>query len=176
MGTSDAKFRSGTVPLNDEDGVKEILANAILELWDVVNNLTRLKPSRRDRYRVTIFGSARARPGSFAYEETKRVAASLAELGCDQKDQILLLNKADRVSDPAVLLGLQGKYPHANVISAVTGAGADKLVANVIARIKGRRVALTLTADFRNGKLMQYIAQHAEVADRQWGEDRKSVV
>jgi hypothetical protein len=42
----------------------------------VVNNLTRLRPSRRDRYRVTIFGSARARPGSFGYEETKRAAGS----------------------------------------------------------------------------------------------------
>lgn len=52
-------------------------------MWDVVNNLTRLRPSRRDRYRVTIFGSARVRPGSFAYDETKRVAATLAELGCD---------------------------------------------------------------------------------------------
>src|SRR5262249_51543942 len=36
-----------------------------------------------DRYRVTIFGSARARPGSFAYDETKRVAGVLASLGCD---------------------------------------------------------------------------------------------
>jgi uncharacterized protein (TIGR00730 family) len=49
----------------------------------VVNNLTRLRPSRRDRYRVTIFGSARAGPGSFGYEETKRAAAVLAAMGCD---------------------------------------------------------------------------------------------
>jgi uncharacterized protein (TIGR00730 family) len=42
-----------------------------------------LQPSRRDRYRVTIFGSARATPGSPPYEETKRAAAALAEMGCD---------------------------------------------------------------------------------------------
>src|SRR6185437_1904479 len=30
-----------------------------------------------------IFGSARAQPGTFAYDEVKRVAAALAELGCD---------------------------------------------------------------------------------------------
>ena len=40
-------------------------------------------PPADDRYRVTIFGSARTKPGSFAYEETKRAAAALAELGCD---------------------------------------------------------------------------------------------
>jgi uncharacterized protein (TIGR00730 family) len=49
----------------------------------VVNNLTRLKPSRSERYRVTIFGSARAQPGTVAFEETKRAAKLLAEMGCD---------------------------------------------------------------------------------------------
>jgi uncharacterized protein (TIGR00730 family) len=75
--------RSGVVSLGDEDGVKQVLLNSICGLWDVVNNLTRLQPSRRERYRVTIFGSARARPGTFAYEETKRAAAALAGMGCD---------------------------------------------------------------------------------------------
>jgi uncharacterized protein (TIGR00730 family) len=74
---------SQTVSLADEEAVKEIVVDTIFTLWDAVNNLTRLRPSRRERYRVTIFGSARARPGSFAYDEVKRVAQSLAEMGCD---------------------------------------------------------------------------------------------
>jgi uncharacterized protein (TIGR00730 family) len=75
--------RTNAVSLNDEEAVKKVLVDSVLGLWDVVNNLTRLKPSRPDRYRVTIFGSARAKPGTFAYEETKRVARALAEMGCD---------------------------------------------------------------------------------------------
>lgn len=75
--------RHGTVSLADEEAVKQVLVDSVLGLWDTVNNLTRLRPSRHDRYRVTIFGSARARPGGFAYEETKRAAAALAALGCD---------------------------------------------------------------------------------------------
>jgi uncharacterized protein (TIGR00730 family) len=71
------------VSLADEEGVKQVLVNSVLGLWDVVNNLTRLHPSRRDRYRVIIFGSARAKAGTFGYEETRRVAAALAEMGCD---------------------------------------------------------------------------------------------
>jgi len=63
--------------------VKQVLVSSVLGLWDVVNNLTRLRPSRRDRYRVTIFGSARAKPGTFGYEETRRAAAALAAMGCD---------------------------------------------------------------------------------------------
>ena len=74
---------TNTVSLADEEAVKNILTDSVFRLWDVVNNLTRLKPTRRDRYRVTIFGSARAKPGTVAYEETKRVSAALAEMGCD---------------------------------------------------------------------------------------------
>jgi uncharacterized protein (TIGR00730 family) len=80
---TDVESKSVAVSLSDEAHVKEILVNSVLGLWDVVNNLTRLKPSRQDRYRVTIFGSARVQPGSFGYEETKRVAAALAEMDCD---------------------------------------------------------------------------------------------
>jgi len=80
---TEAERRGDAVSLSDEDAVKQLLVDSVLGLWDVVNNLTRLKPSRRDRYRVTIFGSARIRPGTFGYEETKRVARVLAELGCD---------------------------------------------------------------------------------------------
>ena len=74
---------SDAVNLTDEEAVKNVLGDSIVGLWDVVNNLTRLRPARRDRYRVTIFGSARAKPGTFAYEETRRVAAALADMGCD---------------------------------------------------------------------------------------------
>ena len=72
-----------SVSLADEERTREVLAQSVLGLWDVVSNLTRLRPSRRDRYRVTIFGSARCRPGDFAYQETRRVAAALAEMDCD---------------------------------------------------------------------------------------------
>ena len=75
--------RSTAISLADEDRVKEVLASAVVGLWEVVNSLTRLKPSRRERYRVTIFGSARVQPGSFGYEETRRVAEALAQMGCD---------------------------------------------------------------------------------------------
>src|SRR5499427_8482836 len=75
--------RTHSISLADEDRVRQVLADSVLGLWDVVNNLTRLRPSRRDRYRVTIFGSARLQPGSFGYEETKRAAAALADMDCD---------------------------------------------------------------------------------------------
>ena len=71
------------ITLADEDAVKQVLATAVLDLWKVVNNLTRLRPSKRERYRVAIFGSARAQPGTFVYEEVKRAATAFAAMGCD---------------------------------------------------------------------------------------------
>ena len=62
---------------------EEVLRTTILDLWKVVNTLTRVKPPRRERYRVAIFGSARAQPGTFVYEEVKRASAAFAAMGCD---------------------------------------------------------------------------------------------
>jgi uncharacterized protein (TIGR00730 family) len=74
---------SRLVSLSDEEAVREIVRSTVLNLWKVVNNLTRLRPSSRDRYRVAIFGSARAQPGTFVYDEVKRVASAFASMGCD---------------------------------------------------------------------------------------------
>lgn len=75
--------RPQTVSLADEEAVKQVLVSSVLGLWEVVNNLTRLRPSKQERYRVSIFGSARAQPGSWVYEEVKRLSGALAEMGCD---------------------------------------------------------------------------------------------
>lgn len=74
---------NGNIMMSDEHAVNEVVNQAVLGLWDVVNSLTRLRPARRERYRVTIFGSARTRPGTLGYEETKQVAKVLAGMGCD---------------------------------------------------------------------------------------------
>lgn len=72
-----------TICLSDEREVQKVVEQTVLGLWDIVNNLTRLRPSARENYRVTIFGSARAKEGSFVYNEVKRLAATLSELDCD---------------------------------------------------------------------------------------------
>src|SRR6516164_5935527 len=83
MSTGTHENKAGTITLADEDAVKQVLVSTVFGLWDIVNNLTRLRPSRNERYRVTIFGSARAKPGTYVYDEVKRVSAALAEMDCD---------------------------------------------------------------------------------------------
>lgn len=75
--------KSQIVPLSDEDAVKEIIVDSIFNLWKVVNNLTKLRPTKKGNFRVTIFGSARAKPGSFVYTQVKEVAKALTLMDCD---------------------------------------------------------------------------------------------
>jgi hypothetical protein len=74
---------SGTVSLADEDAVRKILIDALFGLWATINNLSRLRPSRRERCRVTVFGSARTAPGHWVYDEVKQMCAALAAMNCD---------------------------------------------------------------------------------------------
>jgi uncharacterized protein (TIGR00730 family) len=71
------------VKLSDEAATVAVLERAVGGLWEVVNDLTRLRRTTRQNYRVTIFGSARIKPGTPAYEGAKQLAAELIGMGCD---------------------------------------------------------------------------------------------
>jgi uncharacterized protein (TIGR00730 family) len=84
MSEPDPSFgQSDIVKLNDEDAAVAVLQRAVTGLWEVVNDLTRLRRTTRQNYRVTIFGSARLKPGTVAYESVKQLAAELVTMGCD---------------------------------------------------------------------------------------------
>ena len=75
--------QSDIVRLSDEDAATELLERAVTGLWEVVNELTRFRRTTRQNYRVTIFGSARLKPGTPAYDGVKQLAAELTKMGCD---------------------------------------------------------------------------------------------
>jgi uncharacterized protein (TIGR00730 family) len=75
--------QSDIVKLSDEDAAVVLLQRAVHGLWEVVNDLTRFRRTTRQNYRVTIFGSARLKPGTVAYEGVKQLAGELTKMGCD---------------------------------------------------------------------------------------------
>lgn len=75
--------QSDIVKLSDEDATVALLERAVGGLWEVVNDLTRLRRTTRQNYRVTIFGSARIEPASPASQSVKQLAAELTSMGCD---------------------------------------------------------------------------------------------
>ena len=78
-----AEKGSRTVSLADEEEVKKVLVSSVMGLWEVVNDLTRLRPSKKDRYLVSIFGSARVPKDSWVYKEVAGLARALTAMGCD---------------------------------------------------------------------------------------------
>lgn len=75
--------QSDVIRLNDEDATTALVERAVTGLWEVVNELTRLRRTTRQNYRVTVFGSARLKPATPAYNSVKKLAAELTKMGCD---------------------------------------------------------------------------------------------
>jgi len=75
--------QSDVIKLSDEDAASALLERAVTGLWEVVNDLTRVRRTTRQNYRVTIFGSARIKHGTPAYDSVKQLATELTAMGCD---------------------------------------------------------------------------------------------
>ncbi len=71
------------VSLGDERKVLDVLQSSVFGLWEVVNNLTRLRATKRDRYRATIFGSARVPEDHWVYRAVRDLSAELTRMDCD---------------------------------------------------------------------------------------------
>jgi len=71
-----------SVVLSDEEQALEILRQSVFGLWEVVNNLTRLTPTRRPEFRVAIFGSARIPRDHWVHAAVRDLARQLAVMGC----------------------------------------------------------------------------------------------
>ncbi len=61
---------------------EEIVEASLRSLWQVVNQLARLRPPAEDEFRVTIFGSARTKPGDPVYAQVRGLARELSARGC----------------------------------------------------------------------------------------------
>lgn len=68
---------------SDNPETVDVVEEALTSLWSVANKLSRIRPSRRERYSVTVFGSSRIRPGGELYEDVKRLTTVLSQMRCD---------------------------------------------------------------------------------------------
>lgn len=74
--------QTDVVLLSDEENVSQVLVKAVENLWEVVNELTRLRRTHKEHYFVTIFGSARIQQGSPVYAQARELSQALSALGC----------------------------------------------------------------------------------------------
>ena len=95
--------------------------------------------------------------------QIEAVAKVLKELGCGDKPSLLVLNKADRVADPSFLQVLQSHHPRAVAVSAVKRQGLDDLQDAVIEMLGADFADAAVETDAGNGKVLAYLAAHAEI-------------
>ena len=103
------------------------------------------------------------------------VRGVLAELGVEDKDTLLVLNKIDALPDRAARERLLERHPHAIAISARTGAGLG-LVARAASECLGRGFRdVDVATDPGNGRLLAWLGRHGEVLSRHFSADRVTV-
>jgi GTP-binding protein HflX len=105
-------------------------------------------------------------------EQISAAYGVLEQIGIQQKDTLLLLNKIDCVPDTARLNGLINRYPHALPISARGGEGLPQL-AHAVGEALSRSFAdLDVEMSVGNGRSMAYLAAHGEILSKRYDDTR----
>ena len=103
------------------------------------------------------------------------VRGVLEELGIDEKDALLVLNKIDALPDRAARDAVLARYPRALAISARTGRGLPAL-AREVSECLGRGFRdIDVLTDPGNGRLLAWLGRHGEVLSRHFAADRVTV-
>jgi len=92
-----------------------------------------------------------------ATEQLKSVNEVLREIGCGEKQTLMLLNKADMLSKRSMLETLSTTYPDALCISAKTGIGLEDVVVAVTERLHGGEVVVRIRNGHANGKVQSFV-------------------
>ncbi|MFO0891037.1 MAG: GTPase HflX [Isosphaeraceae bacterium] len=107
-----------------------------------------------------------------AESQVKAVVEVLTELGLEDHPTLLVLNKADRVPDRSFLDVLRAHHRDSVTISAARRDGLDQLEQAVREALLDRALEAEVETGVSNGRVLAYLAQHAQIQDRLYDEDR----
>ncbi len=106
------------------------------------------------------------------YEQIGATYKVLEEIGIQQKDTLLVINKVDALPDRIRLDGLLNRYPHAIPISAQSGFGLANLAAAVSDALSRNFLEVDVEFGVDNGRLMAYLAANGEVYSKHYRDSR----
>ena len=107
-----------------------------------------------------------------AINQIAAVSSVLQDIGLEEKDTLLALNKVDMLESPSQLDAILQKYPNAIPISASTRFGLEQLALAVSDALSRAFRDVDIEMDVSNGKLMAYLAAHGEVISQRYHENR----
>ena len=99
----------------------------------------------------------------------------LKDLGIDEKDTLLILNKSDCEGASERIQLVRERYPNAIAISARSGEGLGALAMGVSDALTASFVELELKLPIQDGKTISWLASHAEVLSKQYNDDHAVV-
>ncbi len=94
----------------------------------------------------------------------------LEEIGIEEKDTLLVLNKIDQLQSNGQLETVLNRYPHAVGVSAQSGQGLDQLNRAVSVALSRSFKDVEIETPIGNGKLLAYLAAHGEVISTQYSD------
>lgn len=108
--------------------------------------------------------------------QIRAVKNVLEELGLADQPTILVLNKADRVPDRSFLDVLKAHHHDPITISAAQGDGIDRLEQAVRESLHERSLDAEIETGVENGRVLAYLAQHAQIINRAYDEDDRVIL
>ena len=108
--------------------------------------------------------------------QVQAVVDVLEELGLKDHPTLLVLNKADKVADRSYLDVLRAHHRDSVCISAAKGEGLDALEQAVRLALLNSALDAEVETGVADGRVLAYLAQHAQIHDRVYDEDRDRVV
>lgn len=106
------------------------------------------------------------------FEQISAACRVVSEIGLEEKDTLLVVNKADAAVSRAQIDALLNRYPSAVPISARTGAGLERLAAAVSEALSRTFLDVDVELGVENGRLLAYLAAHAEVLSKRYDDSR----
>ncbi len=103
-----------------------------------------------------------------AAAQIEAVNGVLEEIGCHDKNILLVLNKVDIIENASNLELIETLYPNSICISARTGLGLDKLKDAVLGEYKGNELLLKVISSQRNGKVQSYLRGFGEIIEEKY--------
>ncbi|MFV2067233.1 MAG: GTPase HflX [Pirellulales bacterium] len=106
------------------------------------------------------------------FDQIAAVYGVLEEVGIEEKDILLALNKIDKIDRTSTLDHLLDRYPHALPISAHTGEGMPRLATAVSEALSRGFLDVDVETTVDNGRLLAYLAEKGEVLSQRFHGNR----
>ncbi|MBE3144262.1 MAG: 50S ribosome-binding GTPase, partial [Planctomycetes bacterium] len=103
-----------------------------------------------------------------AMKQIESVKKTLEDIGCGEKQILLVLNKIDVVSGLRTLETLQTLFPDAVGISAKTGYGLNLLHQAVLEKYHGGIITVKITVSQADGKIQSFLRAYSTILNEKY--------